>query len=525
MKKFLVTLCSIFIICATFLTGCNLTSRNNAKYYNQIVASAGDVNVTMQELIYAVNLQTQNSGARITKEAVTETLNNLLNEKLFLNYFTKDNKVVVSEEEKNYCLNQAHLAVNSAIESFEKTVMLELGFLQAATKEEEDSSETTYEEYVEAISFVDGQFVFNAENQTVEKLNSAPVFAFTSSNSLEVQSRARELYFNSLRENAKALGKKDLSNEALLKEEINRLYQAYVQSALATKINENYLEINNNAMNAINDEISSYLEYAVRAEKNYLLRKGANLTVSDVEALNYYCPTSVSENFFEVVHVLIGFGENYDSELKALEDKVAQGEIDESAIANFKEQASNQAEQEATELKAELEANFIGKSQQEKENLFREYMFEHTGDKATLTSSANYVIPVDAALDTMVKEFANTSRSLYNAGSGEACSLGLASTEYGCHIIMYLGEYSKIADENTVFNETSKTQLLEKLYNHKLKSGFNKSAYHAIYERIIGNVNTFDTYFNERIAFEKDELKNNNKKIVIYNKRIKFLWE
>lgn len=152
-------------------------------------------------------------------------------------------------------------------------------------------------------------------------------------------------------------------------------------------------------------------------------------------------------------------------------------------------------------------------------------MFDFTADKATLTSDANYVIPVDKSLDTMVENFANTSRDLFNSGEGELGDLGLASTEYGCHIIMFVGKVTKIADENTQINETSEKEILEALYNKKMKSGFNKSAYHVIYETIIENISTFDNYFNERIAFEKDLLKNNNKKIVLYEKRIKSLWE
>ena len=79
-------------------------------------------------------------------------------------------------------------------------------------------------------------------------------------------------------------------------------------------------------------------------------------------------------------------------------------------------------------------------SQSAKLAVFRDFMHKYSNDDATLNAEACYYIPTDSSLDSMVTEFADASRDIYDNGNGTVGTItGWVETEYGYHIIMYTG--------------------------------------------------------------------------------------
>ena len=372
MKKFL-TYLSVFILAiSTCLVGCNLVSRDNNAFYSQIVAKAGDVEVTYEELYRAC----RNSGSSsLTQEQVTKICQDLLDEKLYIHHFEEAENIKLTEQEINYIYSQVYKSINDTLYLYEQMEGLAPAFRQysfeqllnwgliSAKTETEDA--LIYENYAGAVNYtLEDGFTVNLTFNPLETLDYRPVFEFTSDETDEsIKSAARISYFNDLRETAKFLGRDDLSNDALLQGEIDRIYKIYSENALVLKINYERLKTSADALGILNESIFDELKELIANEKQTLTNRGVTnaedeqdgsigniSSIKEIESLLAYFPTVISDNFFKVAHIVILNGNaeakaekltNVQSEIDALLSSVDAAETHEEIAAILEAQGLN----------------------------------------------------------------------------------------------------------------------------------------------------------------------------------------
>ncbi len=518
MKKFLTLICMILIVCASILSGCTLFGSDAKAYYDQVVAyvtlTNGElVKVTMRELIYGYNTfgsEYTSSGSSV-EEAVNKTITDIINKKAFLSS-TQAKSFALTTSEQNQVMVDVYKAINDQIAEYEKAYMKEAGIKAEDFQTQESESGVVYTAYEEAIRLNDqGEFVKTEETSSKEVANPGE-FKFTSMAEEDVREEGLKRYFKSLKESARITGEENLSNEALLKAEIKRLKQNLTESKIIEKAQEAFL-LSENSVEAINEKIVAKYKSLFSSEKIKYTIANAELTVETVEGLTYYFDSNVSSNFFKVEHILIPYSDGQTAEVEEYKTAVSEGQVTadfQSAFADFLttqiEIAPRNAEtgvregeaKTPSEILTEIKNAFIGKSDAEKAEIFLKYQYMYSSDETSVKSEKSLTIPVDSELDTMVAEFAKASREIRNDGVSALSDIVL--TEYGYHIIMYVGDCKGIISSIDEINESNTYSLLTNLYNTKTRAGHNKSLYHSIYESVVVSDTNFETYYYNPVA-------------------------
>lgn len=515
MKKFLSLICMTLIMCACVLSGCSLFGNDPKAYYDQIVAQVTLTNgmvveISMRELIYGYNTYGSEYGSN-KKEAVDKVITDLINKKAFL-ASSQAKSYALTPNEQNQVLVDVYKAINDQIATYEKEYMTEEGIKAEDFQTEESEKGVVYEAYEESITLNDqGEFEKTNKTETKEVANPGE-FAFTSMAEEKVKNEGLKRYFKTLRESARVTGEENLSNDALLKAEIKRLKQVYTESKIIEKAQEAYL-LSENSVDAINEKIVAKYKSLFNSEKIKYTIASEELTVESVEGLKYYFDSNVSSNFFKVEHILIPYSETQKAEIEEYKTAVSEGQVTadfQSAFADFlttqieiepRDSVTGNREGEAktpSEILAEIKNAFIGKTDAEKAEIFLKYQYMYSSDETSVKSEKSLTIPVDTKLDTMVKEFASASREIRQNGVSSLSDIVL--TEYGYHIIMYVGDCQGIVSSTDEINESNAQSMLVNLYNAKTRAGHNKSIYHTIYETVVVSDANFETYYYNPIA-------------------------
>lgn len=557
MKKILTFAAVLLLGLSMCLAGCGVISKNNEDVYSGVVAKAGDVEITYEELYEMCNyVKSYNNLSSLSEEQVKKICEDLLDKKLYLDYCMRDESVLLTEKEKNYLYSQVYEAINNTIYQYEQQVKWGAVIYQTRT-DSGSSANKEYKVYEAPLYYtLDEGFKVNADFKLLDTLDEKPVFEFVSNESESVKSQARINYFNALRQNAKMLGKSDLSNTALLNYEIERIYKNYYESALILKINFEYLKQNEitggDALSLFNDLIFDDLKELVLSEKETLDGKNVinasgedegsigSVALSDIEELDAYCPSIITENFFKVAHIVINDDNAFDKD-KTIDE--IQAEI--SAIFERIDNAENTQEVDDILEEIEVQAQFNGENTLQnkklfaKESVFRTYIYKYSDD--SYTTKVEYIFnknvnsTLNASYDTNFKEKAV---ELYAEGegipgtiSGVISSSESTTTYTGKHILMYLGKVQKVVDETCVLLDESheitseeKAELLKLSATKSLGFGHNKTLYNNLCESIIGGMKLFEGKYNSFLEARKAEITNIGKKIEYYTNKMKDLW-
>lgn len=526
--------------------GCDLFARNNVAYYNQIVITASyddgsKIEINRKDFLtayynYGSNLI--NSYGYTEEKAKEATVDALINRKILL----KEAKTLASTEagasieltnaEKKELLYQTYSSLISNTREYESEVRDVLNMPVPDTmKQETTTTAVKYEEYekkarpvyVADESGESGEYrILLLDDETtpkrdIEFANQDAIYeafvAETKNNQSDVIAREEyRRYLASLQSSQKLLGT-NYNEEQLIKEEIKRIYNNLEENEYITKYQE-YKQDNQGysyiTVSQVLEKYKSMISTAKFTYDNDLSAYNEDI-LSDVSKVDYF----VNDDYFYVAHILIKFDDEQSARYKALETLSNNGQGYIISAQNYKKQKA--------ELYAGLKANVrdletgevvenrcvaVDKVLQEvqvalknattkeqKDKAFRELMYKYNEDDGIMNASYPYV--VGESESKMVESFTDASRELNTAGTYGAIS-GLVESEYGVHIIYYMGKCTNafefgqdgsielkanytIDNGNGVEVPTSDILKLDETYLNNLN---NKTLFDLVYEEL-----------------------------------------
>ena len=545
MKKPIKIVAFLLIACMSFMfAGCDLFTLNGSAYYNQPVITAtygdnGKIEVSRKDYLTAFN----NYGASLmssygyteeqAKEATVDALINrkiLLKEAMRVAQTPEGESVKLTGEEVNELYYQTYSALISNAREYESDIRKDWDMpAEDSMAEESTTASVVYEAYEKQ-----ARPVYDSESGTYKikllETDSTPnrnisfenydeiynaFLAETKNNSSDAFAREEyRRYLASLQSSQKILGTK-YNEEELIREEIDRIYKNLEENEYLTKYQE-YKQDNNGYSYITVSQVLEKYKAMISASKfvyeNDLSAYG-EAVLGDLSKVNYF----VDDNYFYVAHILIKFDDAQQKAYNALATQSNNGqgyvvsaeyyEQQKSAIysqikANVRDGETGEVTSEravlASDVLKEVQVALANATTQEQKDIaFRNLMYKYNEDDGIMNAAYPYVIGTENS--KMVESFTDASRELNESGVYGNVS-GLVESEYGVHIIYYMGQCSnpfEFASDGTLElradytidngNGEVKTSDVLKLDETYLNNLNNKTLFDLIYEGLVSD--------------------------------------
>ncbi|MGD9901080.1 MAG: hypothetical protein AB7S44_00905 [Spirochaetales bacterium] len=510
MKRIFSVLLLILFASISMLSGCDLVSINEAKYYSTVVMTVGDTEITKEELINRYNsiADTYSSENYTSDKLMQITIDSIINRELILEY-AKTEMGELSQYDQNAVWQEVYDYINGELKDLEDEIKVEWNIVSPteATSEDTSVSYDTFAPYEPTVTMVSGDIVkvaaeadpvvpaigdFVRENYNTGLENSVYI---------RVQNEAWTRYIRTLK-NSESWKNLSTDSDEVFARELTRLYDIYEGNKYISNFEEYYnnnLTLDTVANRAVLDK---YIELVQDSFATYSIDMDAynSAMASDASSV-YYHPNSGNEYIY-VSHILIPYSDEQTALISDIEDRHDKNIIDDyeynlelAQVANQisgKERDENgvefgeskSASQILTEIQNALAA--VGNDVEARAEIFNEFIYKYNTDSGMFNAETPYVVNLDTNVtDQMVAEFADASRALYYEGEGSMS--GLVLTDYGYHIIFYSYPVQNIVDYNDLLNIDALA-----LYNTKLSAGLEKNMYQKIYDMV--TVRSYDDY-------------------------------
>lgn len=376
---FVLCLCC-FSIC---FSGCSLWTLDTNKYLNQVVASYGEVTVTLEETYnayYSYGNYYYDNQQKVTYEGIKKTAQQLLNKKLFVDELKdkdSDHYVVLNQNELNDVWESVYSAINSNITSIEKKLLSADDLSLLDTSEEEEEKLTGYEKpytaYNKTYEYKNGELSKIAKVPEETENYSEDIFQFTEEEmqgfenleakleSLDKKTQATRAFENfkstrwdganhqqtnkdGVKYSTKALNKyisnlrsseqgKNLStaSDEVFYREVERLFKSYHENKLLSVFQEDF-----NANDVMSEELilDTFNNLAKDQKDTYIkvIDKDGNVaypayTTAMKDRKNPIMYTIQGEDWFQVSHILLKFSDDDVKDLKELKAKLEKDAI------------------------------------------------------------------------------------------------------------------------------------------------------------------------------------------------------
>ena len=532
-------------IMSFMLTGCDLFSRNTSDYLNQTVITIsyndGDkkgtvINVTRREYINAYNNYGNLSSSGLTENALKESaIKALVNRKILLEEAKgKESIVQRVNERKTEVLYQTYKALISNANDYEEQIKKDWNIKTPNSMEEESSSGTVYKPYEKTaeLVYVNNQYkIKKIETQSSEihdrTFNSTAEVkqAFqqeTKNNETDAVAREKYVrYLAGLRATQAALGTK-YTDEKLVDEEIERIYNNLLDNEYITQYENLYLDNDGYSSISIEQVLNKYK--AMISVSNFKYKNNQLTYATDMlenfKDVDYY----INDDYFYVAHILIKFSDEEQTIYDGLDEQSNNGEgalISGQVYLQAKQNLYNNlkatvtdtetgevlsehtvpAEDVLQEVRTAVES---ATSPEQKDEAFRELMYKYNEDGGIMNADYPYIIGINDS--KMVENFTNASRELNEAGVYGGLS-GLVESQYGLHIIYYMGKCKN------VFEFGTNGQVNIQAYKYDEEDNIIGSDIIALYETKLNNLNNktlFDLVYEELYSDNLSKYENVN---------------
>lgn len=527
MKRFLAIILIVLISSVSFLSGCDLITRNDHEYFSTTVLKIGDTEINKYLLIERYNQWGSDlvSQGYSYEEAFDQVIENMIVRELLI-MEGKEQYGELEQAEINDILEDVYESVNDMLEDYEGIVRSEMDVEITTEEEEEEETFAVYEPYEPEVTY-DGATFSKPDRPTFEAEDPIGEFTVRNNNDYgieesvwqEIQDEAWARYIRNRRNNQawQELADDDTS---VFNNELDRLYDIFEGNYYLEKLEEefNYNQtIDNEAIEAKYIELvqDSFSKYAINMDQYH------SDMASNAESV-YWHP---SDEYVEVSHILVKYTDEQEELLADIESRHDDGLLGEVeyqqeldalyAQIGAKERVDGVETGEvklASTILSELNAALAPYSDPaERAEVFNDFIYKYNGDPGMENAEYPYVVNIDTEVDDrMVEAFANESRRLYTEETVGAVS-ELILTDFGYHIIYYAGVKQNVITYDNLLNITA-----EELYEQKLNPGSNKTLYHKIYESI--NSRSYTDYQTTVIEQLKTEIE-----ITIYENRYKEL--
>lgn len=532
MKNKFKVIALLLIACMTFmLAGCDLFPQNSASYLNQIVITTTyedgtKIEINRKEFLTAYNnygSELINSG-KTEKEAKDATVDALVNRKILINEAKSIESIVDEVEgEKSELLYQTYEALISNAQDYETQIRKDWKMEQSDFGTSDSSSDTTYKPYEKQAEIVydevRGEYRIKKiedatkpnrerEFESIEQVRAAFI-QDTKDNSTDTFAQEEyRRYLASLRA-TQAILKTTYTDDELIEEEVKRIYNNIEESEYISKYQE-YKQFNDGYSTITVEQVLNKYEIMMSKSK-FIYDNNPDTYKEDMLGnfanVNYF----VNDDYFHVAHILVKFSDAQKAEFDSLKDlsNNGQGGIISAAAKEKREQelynsikgsVRNLETGEITsedsigiaDILSEVEISLSNaKTKDQKDEAFRNLMYKYNEDDGIM--NADYAYVIGETESKMVENFTNASRELNNAGTYGAVS-GLVQSEYGVHIIYYMGKCENIfafssdgsinLNANYTENGIPMSDIL-KLEETKLNGLNNKTVFDLVYESLV----------------------------------------
>lgn len=536
-KRIIGVLC--MVICACLLmTGCGLWKLNQDRYLSRTVATVDDdIVVTKEDLLTTYNQYAAtliNNYKYTNEKAIEYCIDLLINKKVMLKK-AKEIYPNLTDKELSKCWKDTYDTMNEILADYESAVKVDWDIKDDDKKEDTagstDSSSSSsaykaYEKKAKLVQNADGVWEIQtipeedelADVEIIEGGADKFLTTYRVVTREDVSKEALKRYIKALKKNEEGRtfkGENAYSDDAVLNRAINRVYTQIEESYYLSKLKKHLIKDTSVSVEQI---LNAYKEKLISAYTKYGVGSGDFGTDILNSAENmYYVPEDAQGKFFYVSHFLVKFNTEEQAKVDDLKEQMNQGYITQSEydmaveaiVAGMKatvyDEDGNATDEKVLvkDVLSSLNAEMAGKSQQEKTEIFRQYLYKYNEDTALNNKEYSYVVGDEKS--NMVESFTKAARELHrpNADNQEVLGKvgdisGIVPSDYGVHILMYCGEVENLFDINsTNANEFElKNADIKTLDGTLLNVCNNKTIFDKLYDQVFSdNYSVFESAY------------------------------
>lgn len=575
-KKKILSLLLVFMMCFSVFAGCSLVERNDKNYFEATVATItykdGSVQkISKRELITAFNSYgynyVQNYG-QTTEEAVNTTIETII-EKYLTIKAVKDKYEEMGEElfnsrEKSYLWDSTYDAVLSNLKSYLEDY--------EAGEDESSSDATNSSVFVDYETKIDGIVEDENGNYVIRKKNTDTsvkdtytihsneigdydfelkvdgkypfqdvmfdnIYAMTEEKAWKV---AYNKYISDIKDN---YSYKDLTGDEWFKFELNRVYEILRDNYIVEKYEDLYNKANGNISNVtVTAALKAYSQKVRVDYTNYVLE--GNLSafesaiISDASGVDYIVENKDNAkvgNYFYVAPIKISVeglsdlqtqrdnGEisdaQYQAEVNKLFDKNAQ-------LVSVRNSETGEVESKTSvnKLYSSIKTDLVGTGEYKAE-MYRKYFYLYNDDDTYKGKDYNAVFGVDVNGEAIVgdgfdnDEIKQAIVELYNNGQAQVGDISeVIQADDGFYIFFYAGNVENLFDVTASFDASTNQENIKALAATKLNVFSSKTLLDALYDELAAN--NFSVFQN----MDMNNLRSNTKSIEIHKNNVKDLY-
>ena len=552
MKKKILSVIIMLVLCLFTLSGCNLFVRNDAKYYSQVVATYGDVTFTMEDLLnYDTVFRNNYTNYNLsTEELYKQMLNDMIDRRIMTDYIVASgylnyDGMTFDQAYKEDITRDVYDQIRQELSTYEDEVRKELGIEEDEEEgeEEDTNAETVFESEYERDYSAD-TFTLKFVHEKVEP-DLTPAGEFYQIGDDEEFNRAVwTKYIKDLETKASREGKKDLTELGLFNARKDMWYQIMRQQKIIEIFTAKYMS---EAVVNLEGATTSYRDNYLNDYKKYNIDT-TNSALNEAHRQAYIAamaesPESVyyhiDDTFVQVQHILLSFDEGITGDGGLIDQwKTSHGyPTDDTTTPTDKQKSELQAYLDSlvstiiTEDGKSVDVlyNTIQTAVMTQSTLYNkadalnDFIYDYSDpNSGSQNASFGYVVPVDEADgdNNLVEQFADGARTLYsqNANGG---NMTYVVSEYGVHIIFNLGGVRNIIDPISIKNNGISAQKLweTRIYPLSEKSYFDELANSSFTQP------DSSTELNVRLSNAKIEMKEKGIEITTYYYRMESLWK
>lgn len=521
MKKKLSSLILCMVLAfALLLSGCDLFPKNYLAYLNKSVCTITYADGTKEEITTEDYINAFNSyGASLVQSgteyavAAEQTIEILINRFVLLNYAKKN--IDITEDDKKEILDDVYSSLKSNMETYETEVRNEWDMATPESQDEEQDV-VIYQEYVPTaeVVLVDGEYKiklidtnddkqttnFASLNAVVEQFKNYATFN-DNTNNTKIRKEAYRRFLTALKKNEQNL---NLSTDydSILMRYAEKLYESTEENFYITNLEKYYKTEEGYSTITVSQVLNKYKTLLLQSKFKFEA-SSENYDKAMLESFEdvYYV---VDDNYFFVSHILMKYDEtsvngepSQKEQYDNLKTEYENGYITKLAYEQKLDALANQVQAKIRDDDGKLTGNTVSanqvlkdltdaldnpevKTNEDKANEFRDYMYKYSEDTGTMNAEYMYVVGTETS--QMVESFTENARELNDEGVFGQISSKLIASEYGVHILFYGG---KVENLFTVLNVSSfnlQESDIEQLTKTKLSALNNKTLFDKVFE-------------------------------------------
>ena len=556
-------------MCIVCLTGCSWLVIDNARYYNEVVATIGEKKFYKKDLVEAFSnygYQYYEQYGYSIEESLNYTIGSMVDRWLLLEEVKKNKAYELTDEEELQIKKEAFDYMQDSIFTYEEKIRKEWD-LTVDTEESATEAEplrTAEEEYIPTTYYdpdnadAEGNVVFRVDNTDDTSVNVGELKitdhfnkSFQIVTDQKVSDEAWTRYVKALQDLAKGEGRSQKEADVLEHEE-KRLIELLSNNKYLEKFEDDFYD--NLAVDV--ESVLKYFKAQYKSQKDkYLADESLYHTAMQKASSEfvYFHPNSGNE-YANVKHILINFTDSQKEQITALNtdfDVKDDGtDEDEEKKQNPIYQARLQDIVNETYTTFEMDGetktwnalvssgdndsvlnyvyNYVnGATLKERASQFNELIYIFNDDPGIMNSEFDYVVNLDTTVqDQMVKPFADGVRALDKQvkEEGAVAPMSYCVSSYGIHILFHAGNVKNIVEEKNIDN-ISDAELLRLLCTTYTTPESNKTIFNYIYDTLALDEHAYDEKSEEAVRTARTALKNNGVEIVVYPKSYEDLWK